>query len=561
MNEKELKAYVQANYPKENEACEWKAFTNLKGKVTGARADDIASYVSAIANVNGGHLVIGVQDKTLHIVGIQQFFNYTKENVCQRLVGFCAHLDSEKFKVEEFLTADTRKTIWVLHIPKHQPRLPVYAHGHPWQRLGDSLVPMRQERLDAILAESFAGNDWSAVIVEKATIEHLDKEAIRLAREKFTEKHSNAPWKAEISDWNAATFLDKAGLTAQGQTTQAALLLIGRGDAAHFLSPHPAQITWKLEGEEVYEHFGPPFILTTTSLLKRIRNVTYKLFPSNQLLGVEIPTYDTRTILEGLHNCIAHQDYEKCERVLVTETPDRLIFENIGCFFDGIPDDYFAGKKTPKRYRNPWLVSAMAKVGMIDTMGYGIHNMTKSQRKRYLPLPGYRGLTTRDTKLEVLGRPIDQNYTQLLLKREDLDLDTVILLDRVQKKLPITDTAAARLRKERLIEGRKPNFHVSAAIAAATDTEADYKRAKGISKVQMKQFLLAQFKELGGIKRDTFEDLIVPLLPVALTEKQKSDRVKNLLSEMKRDNLISPDRPGRGAIWNLAMQTSKNAKI
>jgi ATP-dependent DNA helicase RecG len=54
-------------------------------------------------------------------------------------------------KVEAFKADDTGKIVWIIHIPQHEPRLPVYAHGKPWQRLGDSLVPMRQERLTAIL--------------------------------------------------------------------------------------------------------------------------------------------------------------------------------------------------------------------------------------------------------------------------------------------------------------------------------------------------------------------------------------------------------------------------
>ncbi len=552
VDEKQLKEYLRTIYPKEDDACEWKEFKNLKNAWSSRKGEDVLSYISAIANMGGGHLVLGVKDKTLDVVGIEEFGDYTTSNARERLAGRVINLDTENLKIEEFTTSDTKKTVWVIHIPQHLPRRPVYAHDKAWQRLDESLVAMRQERLEAILSEPLAGADWSAIIDANATIQNLDEDAIRLAREKFTQKNTNAPWVTQIPNWDVPTFLDKAGLTTQGQITRTALLLVGRSDSVHFLSPHPAQITWRLEGTEAYEHFGPPFILSTTALLRRIRNVTYKLFPNNQLLGVEIPTYDTRTILEGLHNCLAHQDYERCERVLVTETPDRLIFENAGCFFDGTPDDYLAGKKTPRRYRNQWLANAMVKVNMIDTMGHGIHDMTKSQRKRYLPLPAYKGSTSKDTRLEVLGRPIDENYTQLLLERGDaLDLDTVILLDRVQKKLPITDAAAARLRKEGLIEGRKPNFHVSAAIAAATDTEADYKRAKGMNKAQMKQFVLAQIQQSGGAKRDTLEDLIAPLLPAALTKKQKSDRVKNLLSEMKRENLISPDRNGRGAVWNL----------
>lgn len=82
-------------------------------------------------------------------------------------------------------------------------------------------------------------------------------------------------------------------------------------EATHYLPM--AQITWKLVGEEqAYEHFSPPFLLTTTHVLQRIHNIPQKLFPQSQLLATEVSKYDTRVILEALHNCIAHQDYQRC---------------------------------------------------------------------------------------------------------------------------------------------------------------------------------------------------------------------------------------------------------
>ncbi|MCT7343967.1 ATP-binding protein [Pseudomonas aeruginosa] len=145
------------------------------------------SYLSAIANMEGGHLVIGVEDSTLRIVGIHDFNNQTVDNVRQRLLERCRALDSEGFRVEPFTTDDTGKTVWVFHIPKHRPRMPVYAHDKAWQRLDDSLVEMRQERLEAILHEPLDASDWSAQIVDGAMLNDLDPVALALAREKFAE--------------------------------------------------------------------------------------------------------------------------------------------------------------------------------------------------------------------------------------------------------------------------------------------------------------------------------------------------------------------------------------
>ena len=65
MTENQLREYIRMNYPKENEANEWKEFKNLKNDFNGKEKNDIISYVSGIANMDGGNLVIGVVDQTL----------------------------------------------------------------------------------------------------------------------------------------------------------------------------------------------------------------------------------------------------------------------------------------------------------------------------------------------------------------------------------------------------------------------------------------------------------------------------------------------------------------
>ena len=75
MKEQELQQYLLSKYPQEDAGCEWKEFKNLKNDFNGKEKDDIISYVSALSNMEGGHLVIGVVDKTLDIVGTDTY-NY-----------------------------------------------------------------------------------------------------------------------------------------------------------------------------------------------------------------------------------------------------------------------------------------------------------------------------------------------------------------------------------------------------------------------------------------------------------------------------------------------------
>ena len=185
MLELELQQYLLREYTQENARCEWKEFKNLKNSFCGDEKDDVISYVSAIANMEGGHLVIGVKDKTLEIVGTdisRLKFNGQPANTQSatfKLTEQCTYLSSEGLSIEEFITDDTHKTVWIIHIPKHLPRRPVLAHKKAWQRIEDSLVEMTSERMSVILEEPiYTAKDWSAEIVHDATIDDLDEVAI-----------------------------------------------------------------------------------------------------------------------------------------------------------------------------------------------------------------------------------------------------------------------------------------------------------------------------------------------------------------------------------------------
>ena len=167
MTQIELQQYLLREYPQENARCEWKEFKNLKNSFCGDEKDNVISYVSAIANMEGGFLVLGVHDKTLEIVGTDTY-NYDRQKAILRLTERCTNLSSEGLDIEEYITDDTQKVVWVIHVPKHLSKRPVYAHDKAWQRIEESLVELTQERLNAILDEPF---DWSAVIVPNATLE------------------------------------------------------------------------------------------------------------------------------------------------------------------------------------------------------------------------------------------------------------------------------------------------------------------------------------------------------------------------------------------------------
>lgn len=110
MNSKVLQQYLLREFPQENARCEWKEMKNLKNSFAGDEKNDVISYVSAISNIEGGHLIIGVQDKTLGIVGTDlSKFNLNAQSAVWKILEHCTNLSSEGLCIDEYATDDTQK--------------------------------------------------------------------------------------------------------------------------------------------------------------------------------------------------------------------------------------------------------------------------------------------------------------------------------------------------------------------------------------------------------------------------------------------------------------------
>lgn len=553
MQESEIQQYLLRNYPQENAHCEWKEFKNLKNSFCGDEKDDVISYVSAIANMEGGHLVIGVHDKTLDIVGTDTY-NYDRQKAILRLTERCVNLSTEGLDIDEFVTDDTNRKVWVIHIPKHLPKRPVFAHNKAWQRIEDSLVEMTAERMSAILDEPiFSETDWSAQIVADAMIEDLDEVAIAKARMMFKKVHSRIP-EAEVNAWTVETFLSKCGIMKNGGITRAAIILLGKYESAFKLRPAVAQVTWtrRDEKQEVvdYEHFTVPFILTVDEILSIIENLTMREMPGGTLFPDTMKQYDDYTIREALHNCIAHQDYTMQQRINFVENPTYLYYSNAGSFIPGTLENALTNEEPQAYFRNECLCRAMVDFNMIDTVSRGIKKMFNEQWRRHFPMPDYEiDAKNRKVSVRIYGNEINEQYTNLLKTNKSLTLWDCISLDAIQKGRTIHEDIAQDLLNRGLIEGEAPNYTISLGIAKATRQLQGYTKQKGLDKEKIKQMILQYLKNAGtdGAKRDSIYEYVKDVMPQVKTHEQQLRLLGDILSALSTDKLIYP----KGRTWFL----------
>ncbi len=504
---------------------------------------EIGKYFSALSNeanlrgLTAAWLIFGVDNATRRVIGTD--YRREKERLHSLKHQIAQGTDpSTSFREIHELNSPSGRVV-LFEIPAAPRGLPIGWQTHFYARDGSTLTGLSIAKQDEIRAQGLA-DDWSAIVVKDATIADLDPDALAKARAIFTGKYSDRIPEATIRGWDDAAFLEHAKLTHRGGITRACLLLLGREQATTLLNPCVAEMSWKLEGpERGYEHFHPPFLLNTSRLFQRIRPLRLSFLPPGQLIPVDVPKYDERITLEALHNCIAHQDYTRCERILVIERLSELEFQNAGQFFDGAPDDYISGNRSPRRYRNRCLAEAMVTLRMIDTMGFGIREvMWKGQASRYLPLPDYDLSEPGHVKLRLQGRFIDENYSRALLSQTELHWSDVLALDQVQKGLLPAPETIRSLRRRKLIEGRKPNLHVSAAIAAVTGLKAGYIRTRRQDDAHFRKLILDYLQQWKQATTAELRDLLRDKLPEVLTPAQQEHKVHNLLTALRQNGQI-----------------------
>jgi len=442
----------------------------------------------------------------------------------------------------------------LFEIPAAPKGLPVAWDGHYYGRDGEALVALNIEELERIRAQSPV-TDWSAAIVPDATLDDLDEEAVAVARRNFKSKFPDKG--VEADGWDDATFLNKAKLTIKGRMTRAALLLLGREEAEHFLLPAEAKVRWLLKdhqgNDRDYAVFGMPLLLAVDKVYTKIRNLKYRYIREGTLFPEEIDQYAPYSIREALNNCIAHQDYSLAGRINVIEREESLTFTNLGSFVPGDVRRVVIEDAPEEHYRNRFLATAMFNLKMVDTAGGGIRKLFLFQRERFFPMPDY-DLSDNRVKLTLTGKVLDMDYARLLARDSGLPLQAIMALDRVQKRLPLDAAEEKLLKAKNLIEGRKPNFFIAKPVAQQTGQKASYSKNKAFEKQYYLDLIIKAVGEHGSLSRRDIDELLWNKLPEWMTDKQRKVKVGNLIGELRRRRKIvnrgSDSRPS----WALITQ-------
>ena len=524
---------------------EWMEFkTNIGESRCSVTYEGVGNYISGLSNSAClkyrpyGYLILGVEDGTWNVVGTnlkmptakygnQDYELWLRKN-CSPIIPF---------EIEEFEYEGKHIVIFEIQAAAGEP---INFKGAAYVRVGSNLTKLK-DFPDYVRQIYNSQKDWSAEIVKDATFDDLDPDAIKEARKMYAKKHEDLM--AEMNSWDDVKFLNKAKITKQGQITNTAILLLGRAECEYLISPAVARIRWIYKdsqgNERDYSIETCPFVIAANTVYKKIRNWKYR-YMNPELLSLvpdELDTYDPFVIREALNNAIAHQDYSCYGMINVIEEEDRLIFTNLGGFIPNSIKNVLIDDAPAEHYRNRFLATAMVELGIVDTIGSGIRRMFNKQRDRLFPMPDYEFGDNR-VKVTIIGKVVDVDYAMLLTRDKTLTLLDIEMLSRLQTHRPLSDDEIAYLRKRKLIEGRKNALFFAKSVAKATGQKAEYTRNKGFDDNYYKDLILKAIQQHGAMSRSEIDTLLMTKLPEALTEKQKTYKIGNLLAALRSSGKI-----------------------
>ena len=360
----------------ESEKIEFKKSLGLK--------DEIGKAISAFSNSNGGKIIVGVDDKTKQIIGveigkntIETLANYIKQNTDpqvfpQVMVG---GVDDKELIVIEVKEADEK---------------PVLFKGRPYKRVGKSTHKVSSAEIRKLVREERRELNWDEKINKDTTLDDIDREKLnwflRIARAK---RGLTISEDAPINDiLTHLKLLNKDGLT------NAAIILFSKNTERFFLQSEVKCIalptTEFVKPYNIYHSYsGNLFEQVDKAIAFILENIKRPLWiePGEVMARhpYEIPKDVVR---EAIVNAIVHRDYTSSSKVQVRVFPDRVEIWNPGQLPPQLGLDDLK-KPHPSLPYNPLLFRQFYRAVYVEDAGGGTIDIIRGCKNANLPEPKF----------------------------------------------------------------------------------------------------------------------------------------------------------------------------
>jgi ATP-dependent DNA helicase RecG len=521
---------------------------------------DLVAAVVAMANTEGGVILLGVEDSGT-VSGIQPHHQDT-----MGLQALIANRTSPSVAVSTELIEYDGKKILCITVPKSQSivssteglvlRRRLMVSGRP------EAVPFYPHEF--IQRQSALGlMDPSAMPLVSLSAEDLnplERQRIREAIRRYGGDMSLLPLADDELDGALGLVTTMEG---RRRPTLAGLLLMGHEEAIRRHVPAHEVAFQVLEGTEVRvnEFFRKPLLQTfeEVELLFKARVVEQEIQVG--LFRVPIPNFDWRAFREGFINALVHRDYARLGAVQVKLDDDGLTISSPGGFVEGVTLQNLL--VVAPRSRNPLLGDVVKRIGLAERTGRGINRIFEGMLRYGRPAPDYSMSDASSVVLLMARADADIAFLEMLLSYEQrtrtpLPIDSLIVLSRLRQERRLTTAdlvqstqkseTATRTALEKLVEaglveaqgtGRGRTYMLSAKVYRKSGQKAAYIRQAGFEPIQQEQMVIAFIERHGSIKRADVVDLC-HIGPFQATR---------LLKRLSREGKIEPRGKGKGAFY------------
>lgn len=396
-------------------------------KVAAPRATEMAERLCGLANAQGGIVIIGVEDSSREIVGVN-------ENRIGETLDIVLRAARQMIKPElvldppepEVYTISGKKLVVAGVKASHGP---VYqAHGIYWVRRGTHTVSLSLTEL-LEMANDRGLVDWEHQPAHNATMEDIDLDRVKAYLEKRSENGRASRYK-DIE--RVLIGLECAVKTSKGDMvpTNAGLLFFGHSPQDYIVQSDVACVLFR---ETVgASRYADRRIITgtlqelidgTESFLSRYIAVGAKL---EGFKRIDIPEYSLEILREAVINAVVHRDYSKRgESVRVFYYPDRIEIHSPGLLLPGITVEQMEQGEVQSKLRNPTLANLLQGVtGYMERLGSGIRFMLDETERLGLPSPQFREMNefiVTFPKAQALLTPQEQPQYKGSLWEDDQD--------------------------------------------------------------------------------------------------------------------------------------------
>ncbi len=367
--------------------------------------------------------------------------------------------------------------------------------------------------------------DWTGNVVKDATMRSLDLEAVRVARAIFSSAFGDR--EQECAEWDDEMFLTRAGLLKRGRITVSAMILLGKVSECDF--PKNVRIRWRLydtEGRlEDTRVFDEPMVLAISHAASTVRNSSVKIPGSNPRY---VSAYRIKTLEEALVNAVAHQDYSIGGTVdMIERDRESVTVFNRGGFGDGHPEMFITSHPSAVKRRNPFLCKAISGLGMAPMNATGIRGMYLSQAFRHYPMPRF---SMSDDSFSVTFPGIRSGpLVRIMDSREDLDIDSVVDLDRISRGLYVPDSRMSLLERRGLVD-----LTDGIPCLVCDNSSSHIRLFKGSDSDAVLDFI----RENGAVRRSDVVAILSARVVKDKTPEQLAIKATNLLQTMRKEGLI-----------------------